>query len=128
MNVKPIHTNTDYESALKRIEMLMDAESGSKDLDELEILSTLVEAYENKHFPILTPDPIEAIKFRMDQMGMSNSDLEKVICSKRTSHGRGRVSEILNKRRHLTLDMVRSLNKKLHIPAEVLVKSYSLKA
>jgi HTH-type transcriptional regulator/antitoxin HigA len=122
MQIKPIHTEKDYEMALSRIEKLMDASPGSSEEDELEILGTLVEAYEEKHFPIEEPDPIEAIKFRMEQLGIENHDLATIIKS-----GRGRVSEILNKKRPLTLNMIRILNKKMKIPSSILISEYPLK-
>ena|SRR5258707_443119 len=122
MKITPIHTTEDYEKALSRIDALMDAALDTEEGDELEIWVTLVEAYEEKHFQIAPPDPIEAIKFRMEQMGMKNSDLQKILKS-----NRGRVSEILNKRRHLSLTMIRKLSDTLHIPPEVLIRQYSLK-
>ena len=121
MNVKPIHTKKDYKQAVNRIEELMDASVGTAEGDELEVLSILVETYEEKHFSIEEPDPIEAIKFRMEQGGLKNKDLQQVMHS-----SRARVSEILNKRRPLTLAMIRNLNKSMHIPSEVLIQSYPL--
>ena len=118
MKIKPIKTERDYELALKRLDKIFDAEPGTKDGDELEILALLIEDYENKNYPIDPPDPIEAIKFRMEQMGMSQADLAKIIGHK------SRASEILNKKRKLTLSMIRKLNKKLNISTEVLVKEY----
>ena len=118
MSIKPIKTEKDYQQALKRLEKIFDAKPGSKDGDELEILSMLIEKYEEAKYPIDAPDPIEAIKFRMEQMNFNNKDLEKIIGSK------SRVSEILNKKRKLTLDMIRKLNRALNIPTEVLVRNY----
>jgi len=118
MNIHPIHTENDYKLALKRVESLMDAKSGSKDFDELEILSTLVESYETKHYDIDAPDPIEAIKFRMEQEGLMQKDLVAIFGNK------SRVSEVLNKKRKLTLDMIRNLNKNLNIPFENLLSEY----
>ena len=115
MNIKPIKTKKDYENALKRIETLFNAKPNTADGDELDILVTLVEAYEQKHFNITPPDPIEAIKFRMDQLGMKQSDIAIVI------GGKNRASEILNKKRELTAKMMRDLHKKLNIPAESLL-------
>lgn len=115
MTIAPIKTTRDYERALHRIERLMDAKPGTKNGDELDVLTTLVEAYETKHHAIYPPDPIEAIKFRMDQLGMTRKDLEAML------GGRGRVSEILTKKRGLSLEMIRRLHHKLHIPLESLV-------
>lgn len=115
MNIKPIKTKKDYENALKRIDTLFNAKPNTPDGDLLDILVTLVEAYEQKHFAIAPPDPIEAIKFRMDQLGMKQSDIAKVI------GGKNRASEILNKKRELTAKMMRDLHKKLNIPAESLL-------
>ncbi|HEY9222217.1 MAG: helix-turn-helix domain-containing protein [Lutibacter sp.] len=119
MEIAPIRNEKDYQKALKRIEAIFDAKKETKEGDELEILSILIDNYENEHFPIGMPDPIEAIKFRMEQMGMKQKDLAEVIGF--TS----RVSEIMNKKRKLTLEMIRKLNVTLHIPTEVLIQDYS---
>ncbi|WP_339705920.1 helix-turn-helix domain-containing protein [uncultured Kriegella sp.] len=118
MNIVPIRNEKDYQNALDRLEGIFDAKMGTVEGDELEILSILIDRYENENFPIGMPDPIEAIKFRMEQMGMKQKDLAKVVGFK------SRVSEILNKKRKLTLDMIRKLNTTLHIPTEVLVQEY----
>lgn len=118
MKIAPIRNEKDYQSALKRLELIFDAKKGSKNGDELEILSILIDRYENENFPIGMPDPIEAIKFRMEQMGMKQKDLAEVVGFK------SRVSEILSKKRKLTLDMIRKLHTTLHIPTEVLVQDY----
>ena len=115
MTIRPIRTESDHESALKRIESLMAAKQGTAEGDELDVLATLVEAYENKHFPISAPDPVEAIKFRMEQLGLDRKDLEPFIGS------RARVSEILNRRRGLSVAMIRSLHENLDIPLEALI-------
>ena len=115
MNIYPIKTNKDYKTALKRIESLMDAKRGTREMDELEILSVLVEKYEDEHFPISSPDPIEAIKFRMEQMDLSQNDLANIIGS------RSRASEVLRGKRSLTIKMIRSLHENLKIPAEILI-------
>ena len=115
MTIRPIRNASDHESALKRIQALMSAKPGTDDGDELDVLATLVEAYEAKHFPIEPADPIEAIKFRMEQMGLERKDLEPLIGS------RARVSEVLNKRRGLSLKMIRALHKELDIPLEALI-------
>lgn len=115
MNINPIKTTRDYDRALRRIEQLMDAKPGTKNGNELEVLTTLVEAYEAKHHEICPPNPVEAIKFRMDQLGMTRKDLEVML------GGRGRVSEILTKKRGLSLEMIRRLHRELHIPLESLV-------
>lgn len=118
MNIKPIKTEQDYQFALERLEEIFDAKLNSKEGDELEILSILIEKYESKHFPIEMPDPIEAIKFRMDQLGMKQKDLAEAVGFN------SRVSEILNKKRKLTIEMVRNLSEKLRIPTEVLIQKY----
>jgi HTH-type transcriptional regulator/antitoxin HigA len=121
MNIKPIKTKLDYDNSLSRINMLMDATPNSKEFDELDILTTLVEAYEDIHYKIEIPDPIEAIKFRMEQESLKQKDLIPIIGSG------SRVSEILNKKRQRTLDMIRNLNKDLKIPFDSLFTDYSLK-
>jgi HTH-type transcriptional regulator / antitoxin HigA len=118
MNIKPIKTETDYQKALIRLDEIFDAQKGSKKGDELEILSILVDQYEKENFPIDLPDPIEAIKFRMEQMDLRNKDLAEVVGNK------SRVSEVLNRKRKLSLDMIRKLNTYLRIPTEVLVQEY----
>jgi HTH-type transcriptional regulator/antitoxin HigA len=118
MNLKPIRNEKDYQNALQRLEEIFDAKKGSKDGDELEILSILIDAYENQIFPIDMPDPIDAIKFRMEQMGMRQKDLAEVMGFK------SRVSEILNGKRKLSIDMIRKLNAALKIPTEVLIQEY----
>ena len=118
MKILPIRNEKDYQKALNRLEDIFDAKKGTEEGDELEILSILIDRYENENFPIGMPDPIEAIKFRMEQMGMNQKDLAEVVGFK------SRVSEILNKKRKLTLDMIRKLNTNLHIPTEVLVQDY----
>jgi len=118
MNIKPIKTEQDHQEALDRLEVIFDAKKGSPEGDELEILGLLIEKYESMHFPIDLPDPIEAIKFRMEQMGYTQSDLVKIIGLK------SRVSEILNKKRKLTLEMIRKIHVALNIPTEILVQAY----
>lgn len=118
MKISPIKTEKNYKRALERLEEIFDAELGSKDGDELEILSILIEKYEKENSPIGMPDPIEAIKFRMEQLGMKQKDLAEVIGLK------SRVSEILNKKRKLTIDMIRKLSQSLNIPTEVLIQDY----
>ena len=118
MKIAPIRNKKDYEKALKRLEQIFDAKKGTEKGDELEILSILIEKYENEQFPIDLPDPIEAIKFRMEQMGMKPKDLAKIMGYK------SRVSEILNRKRKLSLNMIRKLNETLLIPTEVLVQDY----
>lgn len=117
MQIKPIRTEDDYRAALCRVEMLMDAEADTPEGDELDILATLVEAYELKHYPIDAPDPIEAIKFYMEQNDMTPKDLRPMIGNT------NRVYEILNRTRPLTLSMIRKLNSELRIPAESLIKA-----
>lgn len=118
MKLKVIRTEEDYQEALARLEKIFDSKPGSINGDELEILSILIDQYEKEHFPIDLPDPIEAIKFRMDQMGLKQKDLAEIVGFK------SRVSEILNKKRKLTLEMVRKLNTALRIPTEVLIQDY----
>jgi HTH-type transcriptional regulator/antitoxin HigA len=120
MEIRPIKTEKDYEKALKRLEDVFDALPNSKEGDEAEILSLLIENYENQHYPIESPDPIEAIKIRMEEMDIKQKDLVGVI------GGKSRVSEILNKKKRLTVDMIRKLEKMLHISASVLVNNYQL--
>jgi HTH-type transcriptional regulator / antitoxin HigA len=121
MNIKPIKNKKDYVNALKRIEKLMDAENGAPESDELEILSIIVEQYEESHFPIAAPDPIEALKFYMEQNNLRNKDLVGIIGSK------GHVSDVLNKKRPLTIEMIRALSARFSIPAEILIKDYQTK-
>jgi HTH-type transcriptional regulator / antitoxin HigA len=115
MNVKPIKTKADYQDALARVERLMSAKLGTNKGDELDVLATLVEAYERKHFPIATADPVEAILFRIEEQGLKRKDLEPFIGS------RHRVSEVLNRKRSLSIEMIRRLHSGLQIPLETLV-------
>lgn len=116
MNIKPIKTEADYRATLKEIESLMEAQPGTTEGEKLDVLSTLVEAYESKHYPIDLPDPVEAIKFEMEQKGLTVKDLEPMI-------GRSnRVYEILNRKRSLSLKMIWRLHQKLGIPAESLIR------
>ncbi len=115
MTIKPIKTERDYHKALKEIEKSWDAKPNTPQGDRLDVLVTLVEAYEQKHYAINPPDPVEAIKFRMEQLGLKPSDLAKIL------GGRSRVSEVLNKKRKLTVEMMRSLHKHLAIPADSLL-------
>ena len=118
MNIKPIKTEQDYNDTLSQIESLMEAKPNTPQMDELEVLTTLVEAYEEQHYKIEAPDPIEAIKFRMEQEGLKQKDLVTIVGSK------SRVSEVLNKKRKLTIDMIRNLHSQLHIPIESLFVDY----
>ncbi len=120
MNIKPLKTEQDYEKALERLEIIFDAPANSAEGDEAEILSILIDNYENEHYPIEAPDPIEAIKIRMEEMNLKQKDLVGVI------GGKSRVSEILNKKKRLTVDMIRELERILHISASVLVTNYQL--
>lgn len=115
MRIKPIKNNRDYRAALKEIDRLMDARPNTPEGDRLDVLATLVEAWEERHWPIESPDPIEAIMFAMEQRGLSRRDLEPFIGS------RARVAEVLNHKRSLTLPMIRRLHQGLGIPAEVLI-------
>lgn len=118
MEIRPVHTEADYKSALKEISRLMesDPEQGTPDGDRLDVLATLVQAYEAKHYPIDLPDPVEAIKFRMEQGGLTPKDLEPMIGK------RNRVYEVLNRKRGLTLPMIWRLHTELGIPAESLIR------
>ncbi len=115
MNIKPIRTKADYDSALDRVAKLMDAAPGSEAGAELDILATLIDAYEAKNFPIDPPDPIEAIKFRMEQKGLKRKDLEPLL------GGRSRVSEVLSGKRSLSIQQIRNLHRTLRIPYENLL-------
>lgn len=116
MEIKPIKTAEDHDQALREIERLWGAPPGSKDADRLNVLALLVENYEEQHYPMNPPDPIEAIKFRMEQEGLSRSDLEPILGT------RGRVAEVLNGQRPLSIHMIRRLHDRLHIPAEILIR------
>jgi len=118
MVIKPIKTKKDYQAAMARLETIFDAKPGTPEGDELEVLGILIDKYEQEHYPIGYPDPIEAIKFRMEQLGYSQSDLAKVVGLK------SRASEILSKKRKLTLEMIRQLHQVLGIPTDVLIQSY----
>lgn len=120
MQIKPIKNKADHIAALARIDQLWEAESDTPEGDELEVLATLVNAFEEKYFPIEAPDPIEAIKFRMEQQGLVDADLIPFF-----GH-RSRVSEILNRKRKLTIAMIRKLHKGLSIPLDCLIKDYEL--
>ena len=115
MEIKVLKTEADYNEALKSFEIVFDAPADSIEGDKAELLSILIENYENQHCPIEAPDPIEAIKFRMEQMDMNNNDLAKIIGYK------SRVSELFNKKRGLTLTMIRQIHQKMNIPYESLI-------
>ena len=115
MEIRPIKTENDYFKSLQRIEELWGAKKDTPDGDEFDLMVTLVESYEMKHFPIAPPDPVDAILFRMEQMGMTKTDMAKYLGSQ------SRVSEVLGRKRNLTLKMVKSLYKGLKIPAEILL-------
>jgi HTH-type transcriptional regulator / antitoxin HigA len=117
MNIHPVKTEDDYVKAMQRIDTLMDALPGTEEGDELDVLTTLVEAYERNHFPIDSPDPVEAILFRMEQMGIDRKALEPFL------GGRNRVSEVLNRKRNLSMSQVRKLHVGLNIPLENLVNA-----
>lgn len=120
MNIKPIKNDKDYEATLKMVDQLWNAEPDTDDGDKLDILVTLIEKYEEEHFHIESPDPIEAIKFVMEQNNMERSELEKILTKSRTS-------EFLNKKRKLTLPAIRKIHDFLHIPTEILIKDYKIK-
>lgn len=120
MNLKPIKNEKDYRDGLERLNVIFDAAIDTKEGDEAEILSMLIENYENEHYPIEAPDPIEAIKIRMEELNMRQKDLVGII------GGKSRVSEILNRKKRLTVDMIRELERTLQISASVLVNNYKL--
>jgi len=120
MNISPIKTEADYRKTLKRLETIFDASIGSADSDEADLLGLMVDEYEKKHYPIKAPDPIEAIKIRMEEMHLKQIDLVNEI------GGKSRVSEILNRKRKLTVDMIRKLNRRLNLSSELLINDYKL--
>ena len=120
MELKPIKTEKDYQNALDRLEVIFDAPADSREGDEAEILSMMIENFENEHYPIASPDPIEAIKIRMEELNLRQKDLVGVI------GGKSRVSEVLNRKKKLTVDMIRELERLLQISASVLVGNYDL--
>lgn len=122
MNIRPIKTKKDHAQALKRVEQLMGAKANSPEGDELDILVTLISAFESKHYHIGEPDPIAAIQHRMEALGMDRKDLEPLLGS------RSRVSEVLNRKRKLTMDMVRNLHVSMNLPAETLIQDYKIHA
>jgi HTH-type transcriptional regulator/antitoxin HigA len=121
MNIKPIKTETDYNAALQAVDNLMDAKIDTSEGDRLDVLVTLIEAYEEKHHPVLPPEPVEAIIHQMESRDLSRKDLIPFFGS------RARVSEILNKKRSLSINMIRKLQKGLGISAEILIKPYDLR-
>lgn len=121
MQIRPIKTKADHRAALKEIERLMDAKPGTPAGDRLEILTTLVERYESEHEPIEPPDPIAALLYYMESRGLTRRDLEPYLGS------RARVAEVLNRRRPLTIDMIRKLHNGLGISAEVLIRAYTIR-
>jgi HTH-type transcriptional regulator / antitoxin HigA len=120
MNISPIKNETDYRNALKRLEVIFDAPIGTPEGDEADLLGLMVDDYEKKHYPILAPDPIEAIKIRMEEMHLKQIDLINEI------GGKSRVSEILNRKRKLTVEMIRKLNRRLNLSPELLISDYKL--
>lgn len=120
MNLKPIKTEADYREALKRLEDIFDAKLGTSLSDELEILGLMVDDYENKYYPIEAPDPIEAIKIRMEEMHLKQVDLIPEF------GGKSRISEVLNRKRRLTVDMIRKLAIRLNLSVNLLIKDYQL--
>ena len=120
--VKPIRSKRDYEAALKEVERLWGAKLGTREGDRLDVLATLIDAYETEHYPMDPPDPIEAIKFRMEQKGLTRRDLEQIIGT------RTRIAEVLNRKRGLSIAMIRRLHERLGISAEVLIRPSRKKA
>ena len=121
MKMKLIKSEEEYQAALKRLDEIFDAKAGTPEGDEAEVLALLVDEYEKEHYPIDLPDPIEAIKIRMEEMQLKQVDLAKDI------GGKSRVSEILHKKRRLTVDMIRKLAKRLNLSPDVLIGDYQLK-
>ena len=122
MDIKPIKTEADLQTALSRLEVIFDASIGTPESDEADILGLMIDEYENIHYPINAPDPIEAIKIRMEEMQLKQVDLVSAI------RGKSRVSEILNRKRRLTIEMIRKLTKRLNLSASVLIEDYPLAA
>ena len=120
MNIRPLKTEKDYREALKKMEEIFDAEIGSLDSDEADILGMMIDEYEKKHYHIETPDPIEAIKIRMEEMQLKQVDLVDAI------GGESRVSEVLNRKRKLTVGMIRNLTRRLNLSSEILISEYNL--
>jgi len=120
-NIKLIKTDEDYYATLDRINELFDAKVGTPESDELDVLVLLIENFEDKHFPIEVPDPIEAIQIRMEELNFKQKDLVGII------GGKSRVSEILNRKKSLTVTMIRNLTQALNLPAEILVRDYKLR-
>jgi HTH-type transcriptional regulator/antitoxin HigA len=121
MNIKPIKTEADYRDALKRMEVIFDAAIGTPESDEADVLGLLIDEYEKIHFPVESPDPIVAIKIRMEEMDLKQVDLADVL------GGKNRVSEVLNRKRKLTVEMIRNLNHRLNLSPKLLISDYQLK-
>jgi HTH-type transcriptional regulator/antitoxin HigA len=120
MNIQPIKTESDYRNELKRLEVIFDAPIGTPESDEADILALMIDEYEKKHYQIVAPDPIEAIKIRMEEMNLKQIDLASEI------GGANRVSEVLNRKRKLTVDMIRKLTTRLNLSPEILISDYQL--
>lgn len=120
MNIKLIKTEKDYQAALNRLDEIFDATEGTPESDELDVLGLLVDEYEKEHYPIESPDPIDAIKIRMEELNLRQADLVSLI------GGKSRVSEILNRKRRLTIQMIRKLKDRLNLSAELLIRDYEL--
>jgi HTH-type transcriptional regulator/antitoxin HigA len=120
MNIKLIKTEADYQTALKRLEVIFDAKTGTPESDEADILGLMIDEYEKKHYPIESPDPIEAIKIRMEEMQLRQIDLADAI------GGKNRVSEVLNRKRKLTVEMIRNLTTRLNLSPGLLIHDYQL--
>ena len=120
MNIRPIKNEADYRNALNRLEVIFDAPIGTIESDEADLLGLMIDDYEKKHYPIIAPDPIEAIKIRMEEMHLKQIDLVNEI------GGKSRVSEILNRKRKLTVEMIRKLNRRLNLSPELLISDYKM--
>jgi len=121
MNIIPIKTDTDYKNSLRRLEIIFDAPVGTPESDEADVLGLMIDEYEKKHYPIESPDPIEAIKIRMEEMHLKQIDMVDAI------GGKSRVSEILNRKRKLTVEMIRNLTRRLNLSTGLLINDYQLK-
>ncbi len=121
MEIRPIHTSADYQAVLNQIEQLLEAEPDTPDSDRLEVLTTLVEAYEDKHYPIPEPDPVEAIRYYMESRGLKKRDLQPYLGD------RQRVNDVLSRKRRLSIHMIRNLHSGLGISADVLIQPYALR-
>ena len=122
MDIRLIKNEQDYQNALSRLDFIFDAPTGSEESDEADVLTLLIDDYENKHYPIEAPDPVEAIKIRMEEMQLKQKDIASSL------GGKNRASEILNRKRKLTIEMIRNLSEKLNLPVSLLIQDYKTSA